>query len=369
MKPKIAVAISGGVDSLVAAFILKKKYENIVGLHFLNGYEPAPFQPSESPSESFERSDQSIISIYEPPDAHPITHIANQLNIPIKLVDCRYHFQKYVVDYFVQSYRKGLTPNPCIICNPLIKFGIVFDLAKHLGASYFATGHYAGIIEKADDQYFLTKGRDSQKDQSYFLAFLSRKVLPFIRFPLGNMTKQQVIEMAVLNGLTPVLTKESQDVCFIHNNDYAYFLTSQDRFVASPGLITDSDGRRIGAHQGLHKFTIGQRRGINCPASEPYYVLKIDMEQNRLIVGFKKDLYKTGLKIKNINWFIPKPKSNLDIFVKIRYRHQATEAVLIPQNEDSAKIYFKKPQPAVTPGQGAVCYIGDEVIAGGWIHE
>jgi len=368
MKPKIAVAISGGVDSLVTAFILKKQYENIIGLHFINGYEPQSFHSSKLTESSDLRYDSSI-SISELPKTHPLSHIKNQLDIPIRIIDCRQYFQKTVVDYFVESYRQGLTPNPCMICNPLIKFGIIFDLARKMDATCFATGHYVRVIEKENNLFLLQKGTDTLKDQSYFLALLHKKILPFTLFPLGTMTKQQVIKTAEQNNLTPVSKKESQDVCFIQNNNYAEFIASQDGITASPGMITDINGVKIGTHNGLHKFTIGQRRGINCPASEPYYVLKIDIPQNRLIVGFKKDLYKTKLTIKNINWFIPKPLSQLNVFVKIRYRHQPAEATLIPEN-NSAIIHFQKPQFAITPGQGAVCYVNDEVIAGGWIdHE
>lgn len=368
MKPKVAVAISGGIDSLISAFILKKKYKNIVGLHFLNGYESTPFHPSGLTSFSSKKNNPTV-SISDLPATHPITHIKEQLDIPIKLVDCRQYFQKTVVDYFVQRYRNGLTPNPCMICNPLIKFGIIFYLARQTGASYFATGHYARIIKKKNNSYLLQKGMDTLKDQSYFLALLSKDVLPFVRFPLGTMTKQQVMEMAEVKSLTPVSKKESQDVCFIQDNDYAKFITNQDGISASPGPIIDLNDHQLGTHHGLHKFTIGQRRGINCPASEPYYVLKIDIKQNRLIVGSKKDLYKPSLTIKNINWFIPKPESHLNVFVKIRYRHEAAEATLIPQKNNSVVIRFKKSQPAITPGQGAVCYVNDEVIAGGWIEK
>jgi tRNA-specific 2-thiouridylase len=366
MKPKVAVAISGGIDSLITAFILKKKYENIIGFHFLNGFETPALHLSEFEDHSETNSDSSF-SISEIPSTHPLIHIRDQLDIPIKIVDCRQYFKKTVIDYFIQSYRRGLTPNPCMICNPLIKFGIIFDLSRQMGASIFATGHYVRIFEKEKGMYLLQRGADTLKDQSYFLALLSKKVLPFLRFPLGEMTKQHVMEIAKQNKLIPVSNKESQDVCFIRNNNYADFIASQDRFSSSPGVITDISGHKIGTHQGLHQFTIGQRRGINCPASEPYYVLKIDKLQNRLIVGYKKDLYKTTLTIKNINWFIPKPFHQLNVSVKIRYQHQAADAILIPDN-DSAIIHFKNPQSAITPGQGAVCYINDEVIAGGWIE-
>ncbi|MCD6586256.1 MAG: tRNA 2-thiouridine(34) synthase MnmA [Desulfobacteraceae bacterium] len=368
MKPKVAVAISGGIDSLITASILKEKYKNIVGLHFITGYEPASFQTSELTDVLIEKNNP-IVSISDLPVTHPITHIKNQLDIPIRLLDCRHYFQKTVVDYFVQRYRNGLTPNPCMICNPLIKFGVIFDIARQTGASYFATGHYARIIKKKDNLYLLQKGSDALKDQSYFLALLPKEVLPFVRFPLGTMTKQQVLEMAELKKLTPVSKKESQDVCFIQDNDYATFITNQDKISTSHGPITDLTGHQLGIHNGLHKFTIGQRRGINCPAGEPYYVLRIDIKQNRLIVGSKKDLYKSSLTIKNINWFIPKPESHLNVFVKIRYRHEAAEATLVPQKNNSVMIHFKKPQMAITPGQGAVCYVNNEVIAGGWIEK
>jgi len=367
MKPKAAVAISGGIDSLITAFLLKKKYKNIVGLHFFNGYESGPFHLPESPA-SAGAAKNSPVSLSELPDAHPINHIKNQLDIPIKLVDCRHYFQKTVVDYFVESYRNGRTPNPCMICNPLIKFGVIFELARQLGASYFATGHYARIHKK-NEFYLIQKGADALKDQSYFLAFLSKSVLPLVHFPLGSMTKQQVIGMAEHEKLTPVLKKESQDVCFIQNNNYADFISSQGNDIGSKGLITDINGCEIGTHDGLHNFTIGQRRGINCPASKPYYVLKIDIKRNRLIVGEKKDLYKTELRMSKTNWFIQIPESPMTVFVKIRYRHHAAEATLFPQSNDSVMIRFKKPQLSVTPGQGAVCYMDDCIIAGGWIDE
>ena len=371
MKPDaaVAVAISGGIDSLVTAFLLKKQYKNIIGLHFVNGYESGRFDVPELPG-PFNAHSHSPVVLSKLPTGHPMHQIQKQIDIPIHLVDCRRYFQKTVVDYFVDSYRNGLTPNPCMICNPLIKFGILLDLAKKLGASNFATGHYARI-DKENNLYFLQKGVDPLKDQSYFLALIPQKVLPFIRFPLGELTKQQVIEMAKHEKLTPVLKKESQDVCFIQNNSYAKFLSAQNRHIGSPGIITDINGNELGSHKGLHHFTIGQRRGINCPASQPYYVIKIDIKQNRLIVGAKTDLYRSEFKMHHINWFVPKPKTDLAVWVKIRYRHEAVEAILIPPlpDSDAVIIRFKTPQPAVTPGQGAVCYVNYKIIAGGWIDE
>jgi len=368
MKPDVAVAISGGIDSLVAAFFLKQKFNHIIGLHFIHGFEPDAILPPDWPTQPADGQDQTI-RVYELPPAHPLQAIARQLDIPIQLVDCRISFKKIVVDYFIKSYQLGRTPNPCLICNAKIKFGILFEMARQIGASFFATGHYARIVEKQAHSYLLKKGRDPKKDQSYFLAFLPQDILSCICFPLGDMTKDQVMEFADSRNLVPVLKKESQDVCFIPDNDYARFLGEHGNMTSNPGPIVDTQGRTLGTHNGLYRFTIGQRRGINCPAEKPYYVKGFDTQENRLIVGFKEDLYALSMTVKQINWFIDVPETPLDVFVKIRYRHEPAKAVLIPIDKDTVTIHFNAPQPAVTPGQGAVCYINDELIAGGFIHD
>ncbi|MFZ2632893.1 MAG: tRNA 2-thiouridine(34) synthase MnmA [Desulfosalsimonadaceae bacterium] len=375
MIPEIAVAISGGIDSLVAAYVLKKQYgNNIIGFHFLTGYEQTHTDHSLPPiiqSNSLDPlHNHASPRIFDPPYDHPVQRIANQLDIPIKLMDCRNAFQQKIVDYFVRSYQTGETPNPCMICNQMIKFGIVLDVVQIMGIPALATGHYARLIQKNGISH-IHKGVDAIKDQSYFLAFLKPENLPFIRLPLGDLTKRQVIEFAASHKLTPVSAKESQDVCFIPNNDYAGFIASQPHFSAQPGQIIDSAGKVIGIHNGLYQFTIGQRRGINCPAAAPYYVIKIDTARNRLIIGFKEDVYKTECFINSINWFIPVPSSPLKIAAQIRYRHHPVEAMLFPSTKagGSAVLRFKEPQAAVTPGQAAVCYMDDQVIAGGWIHE
>jgi tRNA-uridine 2-sulfurtransferase len=375
MIPEIAVAVSGGIDSLVAAYELKKQYGNqVIGFHFLTGYEQThteDFLPPEIPSNCLDPLlNHAPPRVFDPPHDHPIQSIVSQLDIPIKIVDCRDAFQKIIVDYFVRSYQAGQTPNPCMICNQSIKFGIVLDVVRKMGIPALATGHYARLIQKNGRSY-IHKGVDAIKDQSYFLAFLSPDRLPFIRLPLGDLTKRQVIEIAESHKLAPVSAKESQDICFIPNNDYAGFIASQPHFSAQPGEIIDSTGKVLGTHNGLYQFTIGQRRGINCPASAPYYVTRIDTTRNRLIVGFKEDVYKTECFINGINWFIPVPSSPLKIAAQIRYRHHPVEAILFPSTTDagSAVLRFNEPQAAVTPGQAAVCYMDDQVIAGGWIHE
>lgn len=340
MKQITAIAISGGIDSLAAAYLLKKQGHDVTGLHFVTGYEANA----------------------------PMSLISDQLGITIKNIDCKAAFKANVVDYFTRAYPAGKTPNPCIVCNLSIKFGIMLDLARKLGASSLATGHYARIKKDDEGRFHLLKGMDPAKDQSYFLAFLSQKQLAHACFPLGGMTKSEVIRLANENGLTPVIKDESQDICFIKNKKYSDFLALQPGFVPKPGLIENMNGKIIGKHKGLHLFTIGQRRGINCPASEPYYVIRFDTDQNRLIVGFKKDLLSLECRVTSVNWINHKPVLPVSVFTRLRYRHQAVASTLFPLDNNTAVIKFKVPQSAVTPGQGAVFYHNDEVLGAGWIE-
>jgi len=288
-------------------------------------------------------------------------------SIEIKILDCRNEFKTQVVDYFTKSYFEGNTPNPCLVCNPMIKFGAVLKYAEESGATSLATGHYARIRKDDAGIYHLLKGVDPAKDQSYFLSFLSQNKLSRACFPLGEMTKSEVTKFAEKKGLEPIIKQESQDICFITGKTYGEFLSHQSKFEQAPGLIENIHGEVIGNHKGLHLFTIGQRRGINCPASEPYYVIKIDVAGNRLVVGFKKDLLKTECRVTGINWINKPSEKTIKALTRIRYSHMPVESTITNVSEDTIHIKFSIPQGAVTPGQGAVFYIGDEVIGGGWI--
>ncbi len=358
-----AIAVSGGIDSLTAAYQLKRTGEELIGLHFITGYESA-----DEIIRTRALHDTGTIQapVPAPPD-HPIGMIANQLDIPVYLMDLRNVFRSMVVDYFVNEYRAGRTPNPCMICNPQIKFGILFAEARKLGASRMATGHYARI-ENANGRFRLLKGLDPKKDQSYFLAMLTQEQLANASFPLGHTTKRHVRQMAEQSGLTPSAPDESQDICFIRNQSYTTFLETHGLLDPRPGPIVDIDGKTIGRHDGLHRYTIGQRRGIGCPASEPYYVVRIDARKNRLVVGFKDALYTRKCRISGVNWITGKPDAPIPVQTKIRYRHRAAASLLIPLTNDTALIRFDRSEPAVTPGQAAVCYLEDRVIAGGWIE-
>jgi tRNA-specific 2-thiouridylase len=350
MTSKIAVAVSGGVDSLVAAYLLVQEGYSVEGIHFLTGFEPAGSRWTSGDLAS-----------------HPINVIGEQLGIPVTLVDCRREFQSRVVDYFVRTYAQGRTPNPCAVCNPRIKFGVVLEKANLAGAGLLATGHYARIEKTAGSVCRLYRGADAHKDQSYFLARLSQRQLQQAAFPLGGLTKSTVKALAREKGLSPAVDSESQDVCFIKADSYADFLESQPGFEARPGPIEDLDGNVIGEHQGLHRFTVGQRRGISCPAASPYYVVRVDSSDNRLIVGTKADGLSDHCLVKKVNWIVNEPSLPKRVHVRVRYRHREVPASISRHEPKVVRIDFETPQPAVTPGQAAVFYDGDEVLGGGFI--
>jgi tRNA-specific 2-thiouridylase len=365
MKPLTAIAVSGGVDSLMAAYLLKNQGHEVIGIHFFTGYETLNIDPNKkSVSVTSETPD---VSTAREETRRSADDISKQLGIRVELLDCSIEFNKTVVDYFTQTYQAGRTPNPCLVCNPRIKFGTVLSFVKKLGALRLATGHYARLSRDDQGRFHLLRGIDRKKDQSYFLAMMTQSKLASACFPLGDMTKKAVVNLAREKGLQPLKNAESQDICFIKGNKYGEFFLTQSGFDPEPGIIEDVNGDILGEHQGLHLFTIGQRRGINCPAAKPYYVVRIDKTKNRLIVGFKKDLLSSECKIVNINWINQEPDAPIEVRTRVRYRHIAAPSTLIPVDASTAVVRFKTPQSALTPGQGAVFYRDDEVLGGGWI--
>lgn len=363
MKPCVAVALSGGVDSLVAAQLLKEQGLKVLGLHFITGFESTSLQPEkqthEKPSKRF--SAESL----KTEAGKKLDSISQQLNIPLIVLDLREEFERYVVSKFIETYRLGKTPNPCLLCNPSIKFGRLWQYAQKMGATRLATGHYARIKKGPGGHYHLLRAADRIKDQSYFLGFINREQLSRSCFPLGDKSKPEVRYIAEKKGLVPLTQGESQDVCFIKNVSYGKFLSRY--FSPRPGIIEDTSGKVVGEHKGLHLFTVGQRRGINCPASEPYYVVKIDIKKNCLVVGFKHELNQQECRVEAINWIHPEPFDSMAVHTRVRYRHHAAESTLIPLDRHTALVRFDKPQEAIAPGQGAVFYLNDEVIGAGWI--
>ncbi len=342
-----AVAISGGVDSLMTAHLLLEAGHQVMGIHFTHGFE------SSGGSNAKERA----------------ARIAEKLGISFHQLNLSDSFEKKVVDYFIKAYGSGITPNPCMVCNPTVKFGALLDAARDLGAKKLATGHYARIETGADGEPHLLRGVDPSKDQSYFLARLSRKQLSQTMFPLGGLHKKTVIEQAARAGFGELVSSESQDVCFIDSNGYHAFLEKQPGFISSPGEIIDLSGKVLGRHSGLHHYTIGQRRGINCPAAEALYVIALDSIHNRLIVGPKTAQETIMCDVTDINWLSDKADKPFTAQVKVRYRHPAVLARVTPRSLHQATIEFETAQAAVTPGQGAVFYDGDRVLGGGWIEK
>ncbi|MFO7838477.1 MAG: tRNA 2-thiouridine(34) synthase MnmA [Desulfosalsimonadaceae bacterium] len=368
MKQATAIAISGGMDSLVAAHLLQQAGHRVFGIHFISGYERAQTPPLQEGCLRLPAGGDAKKHFRLPPQ-DPLAGLGRALGIDIMAVDCRRFFEEQVVNYFVNAYKKGETPNPCMVCNQKIKFGRLLEAALGLGAQRLATGHYAECEKTASGRMQLKKGRDPEKEQSYFLAMLDQRQLERACFPLGGLSKKKVAEIAAKHRLAPVSCRESQDICFTKGGHYLEFLSEHGGFTPAEGRIVDTEGRQIGIHKGLHRYTVGQRRGINCPASEPYYVIRIDTARNRLVVGFKEKLYRRQCSIRGTNWIAAKPAEALAVMTKIRYRHEPAASEIIPQAGGRALIRFKSPQPAITPGQSAVCYQGDSVVAGGWIDE
>ncbi len=351
MKPVTAIALSGGVDSLVAAHLLKERGHRVLGVHFHTGFE----QGARGRAGGVDAA------------ARKIARISDQLEIPIHVVDASVEFSTRVVDYFTKTYDRGRTPNPCLVCNPHIKFGTILEEARKLGASTLATGHYARVEKTDPDHPRLLKGLDSRKDQSYFLAFLTPAQLSAARFPLGRITKSETREIASRQGLSPVVEEESQDICFIKGVSYGQFLAGRPGFRPRPGQIVDARGKVLGRHEGLHLFTVGQRRGINCPGPAPYYVIRLDAAKNELVVGAREELSAPGCLVEDVNWISPAPEAPMNVQVRLRYRHKAAPATVFPKPNGQAIVRFETPLSAVTPGQGAVFFQDDEVLGGGWI--
>lgn len=337
---KIAVGISGGVDSSVAAWLLKKEGHDVIGI-WMNLF-----------------GDESL--------AKDAESVADYLKIPFYQIDLQSEYNKIVVSYIKEEYSLGKTPNPCVMCNRGVKFGLFIDKALSLGLEfdYFATGHYS-IIEynKLTDRFLLKKGIHEGKDQAYFLSMLSQKQLGRILFPLGGKIKSEVRKIAAEAGLFTTDKRESQDLC---SGDYRDFIDKSK----GPGNFVSDNGLILGQHKGIENYTIGQRRGLGISSSgEPWYVIGIKSEKNEVILGINNDLLNKGMIVSKCNWIsTPKPDFPLKADVKIRYRDNGAPAVITKYGENLVQILFSKERRAVTPGQIAVFYDGDIVVGAGIIE-
>jgi len=342
-KNKVLVALSGGVDSSVTAALLLEQGYEVVGAHMrlLPG-------------------DQSLQG---EADAR---RIAEELDIPFHSLDCRDAFNDAIIGDFCREYRAGRTPNPCVRCNQQFKFGAMFDLADELDAYYLATGHYARICDQ-NSQARLCRGLDAKKDQSYFLFVLGEKQLQRVLFPLGEKTKPEVRVLAEKYHLSSRKKSESQDICFVPDNDYIGFLERNDSPWPDRGEIVHVNGKVLGRHQGTHRYTIGQRRGLGIGWTEPLYVIELDAQQQRVVVGEKSALKRERLQVRDVIWAQPPNGNELRVDCRIRYRHHTALATLTIADDGRVDVLFDEPQYGVTPGQCAVFYDRDCVIGGGWI--
>lgn len=360
MKPseagrvRVAVALSGGVDSAVACAILVEQGYEAIGLMMRLWAEA---RDNDSPL-------NRCCSLEAVDDARAI---CRHLGIPFYLFNYELPFVERVVRPFVVDYVRGRTPNPCLACNRYLKFGLLLQRALALDAAYLATGHYARI-RREGERFELRRGRDRQKDQSYALYTLGQFELQHTLFPVGDLLKDQVREVALQKRLPVAAKPESQEICFIADDDYRRFLMSQAPEAFRPGPIVDRSGRVLGQHQGLPCYTIGQRRGLGIAAPEALYVLALDVERNALIVGPERELGGEGLEAEEVNWIAGAPPAGpVQATVKIRLHGQETPASVTPLPGQAAHVAFARPQRDITPGQAAVFYDGEVVLGGGRI--
>jgi tRNA-specific 2-thiouridylase len=340
----VAVALSGGVDSAVAASLLTAQGCEVLGVHL-------------------------FLADTSPPGEH-LAALAQALGIPFILLDLRPEFGKLVVDYFLRAYARGRTPNPCVRCNAAIKFGVLWDKVRDLGAAHLATGHYVCLRPGPGGEPGLYRGADPGKDQSYFLCQLPRGVLPHLLFPLGDLTKQEVRRRARDLNLPLVDNcRESQEICFIKDPCYLDFIRRQRGCIGPTGDVVDRQGRLLGRHRGLACYTVGQRRGVGIPGPEPLYVVEIQPEANRLVVGVQTELFSAGLRASQVNWLIEPPGSEISATAVIRYRHPGVPAQITPVGADQVEVIFATPQAAAAPGQAVAFYHRDRLLGGGWIEE
>src|SRR6266852_6509814 len=364
----IAVAMSGGVDSSTVAAMLRAEGHNVIGLTMqlwnqrrLAGHEGMP--------ESVKGRCCSIDDVYD------ARRVAETIGIPYYVVNHEDRFERDVVRPFVQEYLSGRTPIPCSLCNNHLKFDQLLLTARQIGADLLATGHYArSKFDPERNRWLLRRAADGAKDQTYFLFGLTQEQLSRTRFPLGNMNKPQVRELARQHGLALAEKPDSQEICFVPGGDYkkfidAYLAEQGDSFPDISGELVTTDGKVLGHHEGIHNFTVGQRKGLGVATGSPLYVLQIKGDSRQVVVGAGEDLYSRSLRAHRINLIsTAELRDPMRVAVKIRHRHQPAPALIEATGPDQILVTFDDPQRAITPGQAAVFYDGDTVVGGGWIE-
>lgn len=348
--------MSGGVDSSVAAALLKERGCEVIGMT-MQIWDYSNFT---------DKHGEKFGTCCSLDDVYDARRVAETLGIPFYVVNFEKQFEKAVIERFCDEYFRGHTPNPCVLCNQVLKFEILLRRARELQADYLVTGHYARLLRE-DGRMVLRKGQDRSKDQSYFLFTLTGEQMQYVRFPLGGMTKEDVRGHATRLGLQVAEKPESQDICFVPDGDYVRFLEEQRGPGTMNGDIVYVDGRVLGRHQGTYRYTIGQRRGLGLAWPQPLYVVDIDAAARQVIVGEKQHLSVAGCRVFDVNWLVEPPSGTFAAACRIRYRHHEVASTITLLDDGLVQVAFDEPQTGVTPGQAAVFYQEDLVIGGGWI--
>lgn len=350
---RVVLAMSGGVDSSVAAYLLKKQGYDVVGLFMRTGAH----------TDQDNRADhkKGCCSAIDAGDAR---RVADRLDIPFYALDFERQFDQ-IIDYFADEYLAGRTPNPCVVCNSWLKFGQLWAFGKKLDADFIATGHYARLMH--GDEVELHRAVDADKDQSYVLYGIQREVLPSLLFPIGEYRKEQIRTLAREAGLGVADKPDSVEICFVPEGDHAALIRKRRPQIDTRGTFVDTTGQVLGEHAGIEQFTIGQRKGLGIAMGSRRYVLKIVPDSNEVVLGNRHDLLAVELRASRVNW-LTTPRAQMRCLVKIRYRHAPAPAHVRCTN-DGAIVHFDEPQSAITPGQAVVFYDGTRVLGGGWIDE
>jgi tRNA-uridine 2-sulfurtransferase len=365
---KIAVAMSGGVDSSAAAALLREAGHELVGFTMQLWNQRRGLSVGED-GEPLPSRCCSLDDVYD------ARRVAEDLGFPFYVLNLEREFERDVVEPFVQSYLEGETPIPCVACNSRLKFASLDRTALSVGCDKVATGHYARVrFDEAAQRYRLLRGVDACKDQSYFLWELTQDQLSRAMFPLGEMSKPDVRDVARRHGLYVAEKKESQEICFVPDGDYAGFI---ERYLEAGGRegerpargeIVDTEGRVVGQHEGVHRYTVGQRRGLGVSRQLPLYVVRVEAENRRVVVGEAEELLSFEFTAAGVNWVaFDEPAEPVRAEVRVRYRHEEADATVTPLGAGRVRVRFDQPQRAVTPGQATVFYRGEEVLGGGWI--
>ncbi len=371
---RVVLAMSGGVDSSVAAYLLRAAGHEVIGVFMRHG---EPDLSACSTDASRDASPLPLVSSQThhkqgcctASDAQDARRVADRLDIPFYAIDFQEEFGQ-IIDYFIDEYTAARTPNPCVMCNNWIKFGRLFDYADGVGAEYVATGHYARLlpVEGSDAVPALCRGVDPTKDQSYVLFGIERRLLARMMLPVGNYHKSEIRQLAREISLRVADKRDSQEICFVPAGDHADFIHRKRGGVTSAGDVVTSDGQVVGQHDGLERFTIGQRKGLGIALGEPRFVIRLESDTNRVVLGTKEELARVELTADRANWLVGPPDTPRACTVKIRYNAPPAGATLSPLANGRFHVRFDEPQYGVAPGQAVVCYDDQQVLGGGWIE-